>query len=623
MEQSTLSDSLAYLSQGTQISFRLKGKTVDVTIHSLISDGSAWGLGYLGIDQSTKQEYFVKLGKIRLSRDDNQERSQLPRPLQIERDCKEIRESFEREEFYGRGITSEETRLVRVLATSSVNFSDLELNERLCGKQDSELSVQVYDCFGDLKVPICLQDFVSEPDLKSWLAENDAVSSEWFFKFFAELIDVVGIIHERGHVHNDLHWGNVKVRKTKGLEWIPVVFDYGLSMGRYDTDVLRHAKTEHYFASDLFVNSAVGDIESIGRLMYCVLTRDSDPANYKQATQGRTFIRERLAASAPAWCLDHPLLVDVLARTLTTRLVSKVKSARELGDILEIARVAGSERGQTEAKNVKFPLRRIGQYMKVSDSMPGDLFRRLLLRELEKVEERHRDLGQGYFELYGNRGELIDTLVTLLSGLCPEDSYKTFADFDSWSEENYGPKGRVLGLTEQLIRNGVHITRLFHLSRDRLSNANYVNRVSKVIDEHILIEKLSGTGHGRGEYHCKVVVHYGEFKFGFIPNEWPPRRGAVVSCAGGKARYLIVPVTVYDRTICVNLIVGYQCYYWSDKHVLRREQDVIRDRIDRSEACIDQFLAEEVSDPGYEVIGLEAASALLAFHEEPAEGTKI
>ncbi len=79
-------------------------------------------------------------------------------------------------------------------------------------------------------------------------------------------------------------------------------------------------------------------------------------------------------------------------------------------------------------------------------------------------------MGRGHFEIWGEREELIDTLVKYIGVLEAGDTYVTVTVPGFWKADNLGVNGRFLTVNKDLVRNGVSFHRLFVISDHDLND---------------------------------------------------------------------------------------------------------------------------------------------------------
>gem|GEM_PF-5647030 len=106
-----------------------------------------------------------------------------------------------------------------------------------------------------------------------------------------------------------------------------------------------------------------------------------------------------------------------------------------------------------------------------------NLFANILSDKLELLTKEMEDMDRNHFEIYGEREELIDTLIKYMGTLGSSDLYMTVTVPDYWTADNLGINGRFLTVNKDLVKNGVFVNRLFLLSPQDLEQGSPASRV--------------------------------------------------------------------------------------------------------------------------------------------------
>ncbi|MCG9894882.1 MAG: serine/threonine-protein kinase [Fimbriimonadaceae bacterium] len=604
------------LKDGSEVTFNLS-RQLTVRIVKFLGDGSASGIAYQaeevpesGSTGTPPKKFFLKLAKLRTDRLINSNDPSL-------REAQELMSgqlaSFQREVEYG-AVLRDSPDFVPVLGCAMVAPAALDLVHPYSawpkGDQDS-LRTKLQS----LQVPVCLQELAEEPDLREWLKSDSFRTPKEFFGFFWQLSEAVGKLHELGTIHNDIHEGNIKVKvqgEEENRQILPKLLDFGLSLSRVEADArLREPRKSHLFTSDLFPNTLIGDVESLGRLLLHVAINESWRAGglgfeelkslYLTIQTDRGKVREVLDRHANEMLRAHPMLADVIFRSVSVHLESRFKSTHEFSRFLKLVEVAGD--GEPRDREV---VKRIVKEIEVTErsaaNSRGDLWRSFFAREMMRLRALYDDSNRGVFETYGGRDALIDTMCEVLSGLAEGWTYSSLSSVETWHSSNYGSGGRILGLFEQLLSRGVMVERVIYFDEDRLPSEGdpkagklaqtYKELVVRTIKAHQRLHESFPDGYQLRFAKSKTSEPA-------LPVSSFPSRGAVISGPpsdeGARARYLMAPVAVSSAEDVgqIRKIIGYHSFYDNGNRSVSGVADIIRRRINDSSEVVRRVMTAD------------------------------
>jgi serine/threonine protein kinase len=101
-----------------------------------------------------------------------------------------------------------------------------------------------------------------------------------------------------------------------------------------------------------------------------------------------------------------------------------------------------------------------------------EVFASIVSDKLRNLKHELENMNNGHYEIYGEREDLIDTLVKYIGVLKEGDVYVTVTVPDYWRERNLGINGRFLTVNKDLVRNNVLVNRLFLISPEDLKEGS-------------------------------------------------------------------------------------------------------------------------------------------------------
>ena len=344
----------------------------------------------------------------------------------------------------------------------------------------------------ELIVPYLIQEFIQHDSLDKYYSTIGGHTTkfvgiqdpEQWFKIAEKLINIVRRVHNNQIIHGEIEPKNFLIKVKRSGEPDPILVDFGKSF-LLDVSLARTA-TERAGSSyvapecrnkrDAYSNTA--DIYALGGVLFFLSTGEAPPDIEKWASEILGKDRKwsdihgdeeekwkdeihRLFSYNTGLMKNHESIVKIIDKCLRPKPVNRYASAQKLLQALNSVNYAG------ESKNAqrKAAADRMEQYLPLTKKL-DPLFKIIISDKLELMEKDVADMGKGHFEIYGEREDLIDTLVKYISVLESGDTYITVTIPDYWTKDNLGINGRFLTVNKDLVRSGVHIRRLFLVSQE-------------------------------------------------------------------------------------------------------------------------------------------------------------
>jgi serine/threonine protein kinase len=363
------------------------------------------------------------------------------------------------------------------------------------------------------RVPFLVQQYLPYPNMLTYFNSPSlpkgvrshtpfsgiADPSVWF-ALAEKIVHIVRRVHNRQIVHGELTPKNFLIREQNN-ELFPILVGFGNSFqldlssvtGSHGTRADTYVAPERRYPNVSW--STPADIYSLGGILYYLSTGAAPPDIDKSGifTQPDSWIAGLPDGTIDAWkALIHSSIAksnrDLIKRNEgIVKIVDKCLRTQpedRFGSPELVAHALGAmnfRRGKADVSARIRELTKEWEDVEADPSKVDDLFHKvlndrldLLLREVAGMKRRH-------FEIYGEREQLIDTLIKYMGSLQSGDIYATITVPDYWTEQNLGINGRFLTINKDLVRNGVVVNRLFLVPSNWESDATTV----KILRAHL------------------------------------------------------------------------------------------------------------------------------------------
>jgi len=347
---------------------------------------------------------------------------------------------------------------------------------------------------GPYRIPFLVQDFIDYPKMEDFFKSyNDrrycdadgnfsGISDPpvWF-SLASKIIDIVRRVHNRQIVHGDISQKNILLHAS-GEEIFPTLVDFGRSFQLDVASVTGSEKRQNdpYVAPECRAGNldwyTPADIYSLGGVLFYMATgqappdilasKDIFPTSHSWMSPDSDQIqrwKERIHSHFPSTnklIERNEGIVKVIDKCLRPSPVTRYASTERILHAIDAVNLMSGKatdiRDRTNELSSRWEdIERQGDF--------DLLFEHIFHDKLDLLRKELTDMERGHFEIYGEREELIDTLVKYMGVLQPGDTYITVTVPAYWTEENLGVNGRFLTINKDLVKNGVCLYRLFLL----------------------------------------------------------------------------------------------------------------------------------------------------------------
>jgi serine/threonine protein kinase len=234
------------------------------------------------------------------------------------------------------------------------------------------------------------------------------------------------------------------------------------------------------------------DVYSIGALLYYLLLRmdgRSDQAARKEferlpidVPRLKAKIANDLIKTVPETIRTNENILKIIDSCLRHDQEQRFSCVEELLDALEIAKTAGRRMRWVGKPNISRTEAAVAKKVKLividdgQATSKSSYFKHLRSTLANHLASNYGSLHRGHLEVYGSREQIVPSLCRLLGSAERHDRYDTVTLPDYWTDENLGSMGRFLTMNKHMVRKGVHIRRVFLVSKpfDELSEVEQV-----------------------------------------------------------------------------------------------------------------------------------------------------
>ncbi|MCK5016145.1 MAG: protein kinase, partial [Candidatus Peribacteraceae bacterium] len=366
----------------------------------------------------------------------------------------------------------------------------------------------------EIMVPFLIQEFVNNPDMPSFFGQNSKYWGEnkdyfkgirepdLWFELSEQIINIVRRAHNRLMIHGEILPKNILLEKIKPdgeKEKIqPILVDFGRPfLTNISLLAAQREKHNSYIAPECRMGGSVditADIYSLGGVLYYLATGESPPDYESHGIDGITQRSEDI----DKWkniihkgfrknndlMRKNESIVKILDKCLRLDPSDRYPSVEKIVHALRAINYQKRkdlESVSTRLKEVNTKWKSIQEDVKKKNLMWDDVFNSIGFDRLDLLYKELENMHNGHFEIYGEREDLIDTLVKYISALQDGDTYVTVTVPEYWTEDNLGVNGRFLTVNKDIVRNGINVNRLFLLSDEDLE----IESSRKILKTHL------------------------------------------------------------------------------------------------------------------------------------------
>ena len=349
-----------------------------------------------------------------------------------------------------------------------------------------------------------------------------------WFEIAGKILNLVKLVHDQRIVHGDLWPPNIMIR-TDAVDGVtsdsPVIIDFGRA---WLLDHEFHQRGEDkkrfpYYAPELWFKEkktwyAPADIYSLGGILYYLATGEQPPSPHrgnlsyevlnnldeselKKRTKSNTELKTEIVSKMIFNNLElytkNPGVADIIHYCLRTRIEERAPHANA---VLEVMKLFGT--AFNEQVNVAQPIETSHSnetelliYTKVlSELLPqikNPLFRSLVAHSSEKLKAHIVNAGTRLFDIYGEREEIVNGLLTCLATLQEGDQVFALTTPIFWRRHNFGANGRFSTMLKLAALKGVSVRWVLLASKGDMKSSSV--KVIMQAQSNALIELAGNT----------------------------------------------------------------------------------------------------------------------------------
>ena len=334
---------------------------------------------------------------------------------------------------------------------------------------------------------VIVQEYAKGVRLDEYLKRGSpgTFTANAWIRLATSLAAAVKAFHQRGVCHQDIWPHNIIMVGPN-----PVFIDFGeAALRKVITPPYgpKRPNPHAYMAPEIRDGepwpSRRADLYSLGGVLYFLAVGEDPPAKLPKDNDAlKDFVTRQIKKLNPALLDKNWGVPDITARCLRYDRKTRVRNAEAL---LQEIRTFGAP--HVDLAGTLGRLRRLGnRFLRQG----GDhLFKRMAAIDLRQVECRMQDMADGVLDITGDHEEIVTALTQYLSVLRRGDEYLAVTVPKFWAAGNLGVNGRYIAMTRQIAMGGVHIRRLFLLTKSDRRDP-MVKRILKV--HHALSKEVNG-----------------------------------------------------------------------------------------------------------------------------------
>ena len=413
------------------------------------SDAESTGFSYAAMEHAdgkpTKRQFFIKTPKLALGLSDSETKNYL----------NDVYQAF-LSEYQNRHRFENNPNVVKAEALGTYEIAD---------KHDKR----------PFLIPFLVQEYVAGQTLFEYLDRdqdgkpNRVESAQEFFSIAKEIVKAVKRIHNQQVVHGDIRPNNIRLEKV-GQKLLYRIVGFARS---FLLDQAFHTSggklPAHPYRAPECVTSKTywytpADIYSLGGVLYYLVTGDNPPEAVPDVKQLKNTILRNIKAKNPELYRQNEGIIKVIDKCMRFNPEERYAYAESVYSALQTFDY--SYQSHVDIPTLKDALAAV---KKKSESLVNDkstFFGNIILQKLSLLREGLEAIENGHYEIYGDREEIIDSLVRYLSVLEPGDQYLTVTKPAFWTPQNLGINGRFLTMNKVMATKGVIVRRVFLLTEE-------------------------------------------------------------------------------------------------------------------------------------------------------------
>ncbi|HYP26100.1 MAG TPA: protein kinase [Blastocatellia bacterium] len=390
-------------------------------------------------------------------------------------------------------------RLAKIYNTFIGEYQNRRRLERLPGvariKNFGFYEVTVDNTDTPVVIPYLVQEFIDGVTLQKYAKEklNNGNGQfmgiqnqkEWF-KLAKSIVTIIKRVHNQQIIHGDIAPRNILIVNDSE----PVIVDFGQSFlldqsfSRSDALSAKNPYRAPECKGDMKWYTPA-EIYSIGGVLYFLATGDDPPQPQEEVEELKKTILDNIHKKNPGLLRDNEGIVKIIDKCLRFyandrySCCEKILSALDDFDPdlaslpVDLEWLDTLIREPSDTKSEKKRIR--------SDHLNANsFFGAILSQNMLMLRKQAEAMLKGHHEIYGDREEIIDSLIRYLSVLRRGDQYLTVTLPSYWMSNNLGVNGRFLTMNKVMALRGVIIRRVFLLTSEDRSNAN----TRKILQAH-------------------------------------------------------------------------------------------------------------------------------------------
>ena len=351
-----------------------------------------------------------------------------------------------------------------------------------------------------LTVPYLVQEFVEGATLedhataKSSPGHFKGLRAEDWFRYAMAIVRIVKRVHNQQIVHGDIAPRNIVMvprqagREPDEGEFIdgtqPTLVDFGQSF-LLDQTLLRTTATPTsaypYRAPETREDRSwwrPADIFSVGAVLHFLATGAPPPAPSQDLRTLKKDVAESIRNHNAGLYQANPAIAKIIDKCLRYNPSDRYEWCENILEALNNFNVSRIPR-HVDAELFRVLTNELCSLWEKIDQLHGgghrdaenpkaNFFSQMLYRRMENLKRDAEAMRRYHHEIYGDREDIIDSLVLYLGVLDQGDQYLTVTLPGFWTEENLGVDGRFLAMNRVMALRGVIVRRVFLVTQEDL-----------------------------------------------------------------------------------------------------------------------------------------------------------
>jgi len=330
-------------------------------------------------------------------------------------------------------------------------------------------------------LPVLVQEFIDGTPLETHFCEKSEAQGivfrgiknpkDWF-DVARKIVKVVARVHNQQIVHGDIGPRNILMKDND-----PILVDFGQSFSlnsqhRQDKLSSKNAYRAPECATGTIAWDTPADIYALGGVLYFLATGthpfSCSPSESVESV--KKTILDGVKKENPELLRQNEGIVKIIDKCMRPDPNDRYKLCEQILVALEsfnqtlpvqkvISCVATVENANGEQEQINIPT-----------NFNDDFFHAILAQNIRLLGNTADAMTRHHHEIFGDREEIIDSLIRYLSVLGKGDQYFTVTLPEYWLPNNLGINGRFLTMNKVMASRGVIIRRVFLLTKQDREN---------------------------------------------------------------------------------------------------------------------------------------------------------